>query len=125
MIPGPYARLKLEGDPLRLAAFLAAVGGLLSAFLAYFDGLVLALSALGAAVWLGRRTAALRPRAAPVATRPDVLWGSWPLLALGVGALGFFLLAHPPWSHLRGVVLGLSALPLGWGRSGPSPARSE
>lgn len=105
-----------SADPIPAAALFAAIAGLLSFRFAYFDGLTAALAALLVVAW-----ATSRPRRR----------GSWagpiPPVAVGLAVVGLgwalFLLLPPPATALRGVVLGVTGLPL-WLGFEPGAPRS-
>ena len=106
-------------DPLRTAiAFAVLFGGAAIAW-SFFDGLTLALAALAATAAL---PAWLRARANDP-TEPSV--AAWSLAyALVVAAALTFLLVPQLGAveRLRGLLLGLSTVPLGWvARGGPRP----
>jgi hypothetical protein len=97
---------ELPMDGLDAAGGFGALAGLLSVVLPYFGGLVLALAALS----LGLAV----PRVPPPGIR-SILRPRW-TLAFGSAGVGWMLFAVP-WpslTGLRGLVLGLSTVPLWW-----------
>jgi hypothetical protein len=89
-------------DPLRAAGAFGAVAGLASLLEPYFVGLTEALAAIAFVAWLTR----LGRGPGRSEVRNWTVAGS-----LGVAG-AFALLAAPPWSELRGAVLGISAAAL-------------
>jgi hypothetical protein len=114
---------RLNADPLGVAVVVAVVSGALAAYAPFFDGLVLALAALGTVAWVGRA-----PIEAFDHRRPSKGWPgvrrTLPLLTVALGALAFFLLDRGAWTPWRGLALGLSTIPLWWSRGTKAGARA-
>lgn len=115
-LPGP---LPVEFDTFRVAVALAIIAGALGIVAPYLDALAAALAALAAAGWAAGRA---RDRAGGPARAGAGRFAGGVCVLLG--AAGFFLLP-PPLAVARGLLLGLSWLPLWWleRRSGPVPVR--
>lgn len=96
----------LAMDPVDAAGLFGLLAGGLSIVLPYFDGLTLALSALGAGAAVVR--AAPEPRTSP-RRRSRSLWTGVVFSAAGMGV---FLLGPPILDRVRGLVLGVAAVPL-------------
>jgi hypothetical protein len=89
-------------DSLRAAGAFGAVAGIASLLQPYFVGLAEALAAIAFVAWLTRTGRG----AGRTAVRNWAVAGS-------VGVAGAFaIVAVPPWSELRGAVVGLSAAAL-------------
>ncbi len=104
-----------EFDAFRVAVGFGVLSGAAALVLPFLDSLTLALAAIALAAWVWRRS----PRPLGVRHRP---WlraaGGWACAALGFGA---FWGLSAPLSSIRGLVLGLSLVPLWWlDRGGPS-----
>lgn len=113
--PGPFP---VEFDTFRVAVGFAIIAGALGVVLPYLDSLAGALAALAAAGWAAGHA---RERSAG---------GRWfgPAEAVGLGAvalgaLAFFLLPGS-FALARGLVLGLSWLPMWWFER-PVPLRTR
>lgn len=93
-------------DAVRVASLFGAVAGVLSLVDPYFNGLAVALAGLLLLAALRRR----RGQASP----PRLPWETHlPAVVVGIGWI-FFLAGPAGLAPLRGLVLGLAGLPLGW-----------
>ncbi|HEY6238843.1 MAG TPA: hypothetical protein VIZ68_06635 [Thermoplasmata archaeon] len=104
----PAASLSM--DSLDAAGGFGALAGALSVVLPFFDGLTMTLAALVVG------TSLLRWARARSAGRTDQLDAAQFLLGLGsaLAGWGVFLAAPPVFGAVRGLVLGLTVLPLWW-----------
>lgn len=106
---------ELSMDTVDAAGFFGLLAGALSIVLPYFDGLTLAMSALGAGAAVVRSGREPRPQGRQGSR---VLWSGVAMTAAGMAV---FLAAPPVLDQVRGLVLGTAAVPLWLAARQPLP----
>ena len=113
MNPGSERTPALPLDVVDAATVFGLLGGGLSLFFPFFQGLTVALVALALVGWLTRFSGARANQTAGSAASPRRPLPVVSLSLLGAGWVAF--LAVPVfWSFPRGAVLALSLVPLSW-----------